>query len=70
MKFRNITTDTHELRGLGVSVEPGETTPELDDGAGFVLQTDVWAAVGADAKQEQKAAVAADAAASTEGDGN
>lgn len=61
MKFRNATSDRLEVPSLGFAVEPGAATPELGDeaAAGFVLQAAVWVAVGADAKQEQKAAAAA-----------
>lgn len=55
MKFRNNTDDTLVIPSLGISVEPGETTPDFDkkQAAGFIGQTDTWSAVGADAKAAQ-----------------
>lgn len=60
MKFRNISGDHRDIPALGVTVEAGETTPELsrDEAKGFTLQTDIWTAVGDDAKQTQKRAAA------------
>lgn len=59
MKFRNITADDLFVPSLGVYVAAGDTTPDLDDeaAAGYVLQTAVWSAVGAEAKAVQKSVV-------------
>lgn len=59
MKFRNVSDDARDIPALGVTVEPGETTPELEDDVaeGFVGQAEVWAAVGSEAKKHQKEAV-------------
>jgi hypothetical protein len=60
MRFRNVTQDTLHVPSLGVSVPPGETTPELEhEGviAGFIHQVERWVAVGKDDKAVQKEAV-------------
>lgn len=56
MKFRNVTDDARDVPALGVTVEPGEATPDLDkdQAVGFIGQVEVWAAVGSEAKTEQK----------------
>ena len=58
MKFRNATSQALLVPALGVTVEPGDTTPDLDDeqAAGFIGQADVWSAVGKEAKSAQKEA--------------
>jgi hypothetical protein len=45
MRFRNITDDARDVPSLGVCVEAGGLTPELDkeQAAGFTGQTEVWA---------------------------
>ena len=47
MKFRSVTGDALTITSLGVTVEPGCQTPDLDkaQAAGFTQQKDVWAAV-------------------------
>jgi hypothetical protein len=59
MRFRNVTDDTLHVPSLGVSVPPGETTPELEhEGviAGFIHQVERWVAVGRDGQAAQKKA--------------
>lgn len=60
MKFRNVTDDARWVPSLGVTVPPGETTPDLegDVAYGFVGQVDVWSAVGKEAKTHQQEVVA------------
>ena len=47
MRFRNVTDDALRVESLGVTVEPGCQTPDLDkaQAAGFKGQADVWAPV-------------------------
>jgi hypothetical protein len=63
MKFRNSTEDARDIPALGITVDPGQTTPDLsdDEAAGFIGQADVWSAVGSDAKSVQQDVVAAQA---------
>lgn len=60
MKFRNSTEDARDVPSLGITVEPGGTTPDLDDdqAAGFIGQAEVWSAVGKDARSVQQDVVA------------
>lgn len=68
MKFRNVTDDTLVVPALDLTVEPGDTTPDFDKktAAGFIGQTERWAAVGADAKTAQQKVADKQAAAAKE----
>jgi hypothetical protein len=56
MKFRNVTDDALRVESLGVTVEPGCQTPDLDraQAAGFAQQSDKWCAVKAPVKAAAK----------------
>ena len=57
MKFRNVTDDALRVESLGVTVEPGCQTPDLDkaQAAGFKGQGDVWAPVATPAPKKAAA---------------
>lgn len=67
MKFRNSTDDARDVPSLGITVDPGETTPDLDEdqAAGLIGQADVWSAVGKEARAEQHDVVAEQTAPAT-----
>ena len=60
MRLRNITPQDRAVPSLGVTIPAGGTTDDLDEptAAGFVLQTDIWRAVGADDRAAQADTVA------------
>jgi hypothetical protein len=57
VKFTNVSGDDRVLVGVGL-VEAGKQTPDLTDeqAEGVIHQTDVWRAVGVEARKEQAAA--------------